>query len=91
MTEAEREMRRGLSALLLEAPVAVVRDLSARVQAREEELRSALAVLYADCADYIRINNLYRGDGSSAIWNQSMQQAAKALGHEQRVNQVDEI
>lgn len=83
MTEAERQMRRGLSALLLEAPVSVVRDLSALVHAREEELRTALAVLYADCADYIRVNNLYRGDGQSAIWNQAMKQAAAALGHEQ--------
>jgi hypothetical protein len=42
MTEAERQMRRGLSALLLEAPVAVVRDLSALVYAREDELKLAL-------------------------------------------------
>lgn len=45
-----------------------------------ERLRAALGILYADCADYIRVNNLYRGDGKSAIWNQAMKQAADALG-----------
>ena len=42
-------------------------------------LRSALQALYDDCADYIKTNNLYRKDGKSAIWNQVMQEAKRAL------------
>lgn len=55
-------------------------DRYADAMTERDEARAALSVLYADCADYIRVNNLYRGDGKSAIWNQAMKLAAKALG-----------
>jgi hypothetical protein len=44
-----------------------------------EQAAEALRALYDDCAEYIRINNLCRSDGSSAINNQVMRQAHDAL------------
>lgn len=58
-------------------------------KADNDKLRAALCILYADCADYIRVNNLYRGDGTSAIWNQAMKQAADALGIDQQITQME--
>ena len=49
------------------------------VEAERDKLKAALQTLYDDCADYIRTNNLYRGDGSSATENQVMRQARAAL------------
>lgn len=49
-------------------------------EGRWRDADAALRALYDDCADYIRLNNLYRADGKSAIWNETMQRAAEALG-----------
>jgi hypothetical protein len=52
------------------------------VEAERDKLKAELQALYDDCADYIKINRLMRGDGASAIHNQVMVQARAALSEE---------
>ncbi len=54
-------------------------ELVGDMRAERDRLKAALQALYDDCADYIRTNNLYLGDGSSATENQGMVQARAAL------------
>ncbi len=51
-------------------------------KAAVDRLKAALQALYDENADYIKINRLMRGDGTSAIHNQVMVQARAALSGE---------
>jgi hypothetical protein len=64
------------------AEIEVYRARIAKLEAERDRLKAALQALYDDCADYIKINRLMRGDGASAIHNQVMVQARAALSEE---------
>jgi chromosome segregation ATPase len=49
------------------------------LEAERDKLKAALQALYDDCAEYIGTNQLYRADGTSAVYNQVMRQALAAL------------
>jgi chromosome segregation ATPase len=49
------------------------------LEAERDRLKAALQALYDDCAEYIGTNQLYRADGTSAVYNQVMRQARAAL------------